>query len=432
MNANDLVKFLFSPIVKILVLFSIFVLLAIFLLPKITNKEKVPKAIEKTELTKEEQKAIEITKNVKRADKNNPITEEKSSNKLTNTPASKKTNQPKEIKKSSTSPKNSNLKTLNTATTQNPPRRISNYSSRPILGPRYKRSNEIYLLSNQRSNQLNNEPKDFISNRYAPFGRLVHCKLVNTLESNVEGTPLIAIVIEDLWWTNSNGEKKLIIPAGTELHGKVSGFVRNRITSSGNFIFVWQLGSGKVGMELQVQGRVLEKSTQPNNPGKGAITDMAAGLPGRIMNNGQLNEMLQYTMAFVNGLSSGFQNNTTYSNGFNIIQEKNGSTKNAIASAFEQLSSVALENLSEKINKESYYIRVAAGTEFYLYIEQVTNIEKAAIADTMLNRLGSLRSSLNQKSNNPNATYEKLSQYHDSLTKALPLSLTRKLNIKGN
>ena len=60
MNANDLVKFLFSPIVKILVLFSIFVLLAIFLLPKITNKEKVPKAIEKTELTKEEQNRIAL------------------------------------------------------------------------------------------------------------------------------------------------------------------------------------------------------------------------------------------------------------------------------------------------------------------------------------------------------------------------------------
>ena len=125
-------------------------------------------------------------------------------------------------------------------------------------------------------------------------------------------------------------------------------------------------------------------------------------------------------------------NNTTYSNGFNIIQEKNGSTKNAFASAFEQLSSVALENLSEKINKESYYIRVAAGTEFYLYIEQVTNIEKAAIADTMLNRLGSLRSNLNEKSNHQSSAYNKISQYHDSLTKALPSSLTRKLNIKGN
>ena len=429
MNANDLVKFLFSPIVKILVLFSIFVLLAIFLLPKITNKEQVPKAIEKTELTKEEQKAIEITKNVKRADKNNPNLENNSSSLPPNTNKPNEPNNNKDNNNNQTTPpqsppppqkpKNNNRKLI-------PPK------SRPILGPRYKKNNEIYLLSNQKSFLNDSQPQEFISERYAPFGRLVHCKLVNTLESNVEGTPLIAIVIEDLWWTNSNGVKKLIIPAGTELHGKVSGNVRNRLTSSGNFIFVWQLGSGKVGMELQVQGRVLEKSTQPGDPSKGAITDMAAGLPGRIMNNGQLNEMLQYTMAFVNGLSTGFQNNTTYSNGFNIIQEKNGSTKNAIASAFEQLSSVALENLSEKINKESYYIRVAAGTEFYLYIEQVTNIEKAAIADTMLNRLGSLRSNLNEKSNHQSSAYNKISQYHDSLTKALPSSLTRKLNIKGN
>ena len=72
----------------------------------------------------------------------------------------------------------------------------------------------------------------------------------------------------------------------------------------------------------------------------------------------------------------------------------------ALASAFRQMSEVALENISDKINKESYYIRVAAGTEFYLYIEQVTNIEKAAIADTALNNLAQLKQA--QRNNRDN------------------------------
>ena len=156
MNANDLVKFLFSPIVKILVLFSIFVLLAIFLLPKITNKEQVPKAIEKTELTKEEQKAIEITKNVKRADKNNPNLGNNSSLVSQNTNKPNEPNNNKDNKNNQTTPPKG----------PPPPQKPKNNSrklippkSRPILGPRYKKNNEIYLLSNQKSIFNDSQPQ---------------------------------------------------------------------------------------------------------------------------------------------------------------------------------------------------------------------------------------------------------------------------------
>ena len=286
----------------------------------------------------------------------------------------------------------------------------------------------IYVLSAQKNGGNAAEKEVFLSERYAPYGRLLNCKLVNTLESNVEGTPLIAMVIEDLWWVNAKGERKLIIPAGTEVHGRMGSCVRNRMMASGNFILVWQLTSGEVGMELQLNGRVLEKSNQAGNKNLATITDMAAGIPGRVMNNTNLNEMLQYTMAFVQGLSAGFQSNRTYDNGSTIIHENDGSTKNTLASAFQQMSEVALENISDKINKESYYIRVAAGTEFYLYIEQVTNVEKAAIADSALNNLAQLKQA--RKSDSEDET-EKLSRIHDSLGSALPRSLKRELNLKG-
>ena len=265
----------------------------------------------------------------------------------------------------------------------------------------------------------------FLSERYAPFGRLLDCKLVNTLESNVDGTPLIAIVIQDLWWTNAKGERKLIIPAGTEVHGKMGKCVRNRMMSSGNFVLVWQITSDQVGLELQLQGRILEKSNQAGDKSKATITDMAAGIPGRVMNNNNLNEMLQYTMAFAQGLSAGFQTKTTYDNGSTIVSRNDGSTKNALATAFESLSNVALENITDKISKESYYIRVPAGTEFYLYIEQVTNIEKAAIADTALNKLEELK--LAPGKNSSESDVEKASRLHDALGQALPKSLKKEL-----
>ena len=284
----------------------------------------------------------------------------------------------------------------------------------------------IFVLS---AAQGTAEAKDdtFLSSRYAPFGRLLDCKLVNTLESNVDGTPLIAIVIKDLWWTNAQGERKLIIPAGTEVHGKMGSCVRNRMMSDGNFILVWQITSGQVGMELQLQGRVLEKSNQAGDKSKATITDMAAGIPGRVMGNSNLNEMLQYTMAFARGLSEGFETTKTFDNGSTIVTENDGTTKNALAKAFETLSNVALENITDKISKESYYIRVPAGTEFYLYIEQVTDVEKAAIADTVLNNLEQVKLAREQKNSSADASVERASQLHDALGGVFPKSLQKEL-----
>ncbi len=284
---------------------------------------------------------------------------------------------------------------------------------------------KMFILTSTQKGAKAAEEETFLSSRYAPFGRLLDCKLVNTLESNIDGTPLIAMVIKDLWWTNANGERKLIIPAGTEVHGKMGSTVRNRMTSDGNFILVWQITSGQVGMELQLQGRVLEKSNQAGDKAKATITDMAAGIPGRIMGNGNLNEMLQYTMAFARGLSEGFETTKTFDNGSTIVTENDGSTQNALAKAFENLSNIALENITDKISKESYYIRIPAGTEFYLYIEQVTDIEKAAIADTVLNNLEQLK--LNQKTNgsSDDTSVEKASKLHDALSGALPKNIMK-------
>ena len=86
---------------------------------------------------------------------------------------------------------------------------------------------------------------------------------------------------------------------------------------------------------------------------------------------------------------------------------------------------MALENITDKISKESYYIRVPAGTEFYLYIEQVTNIEKAAIADTALNKLEELK--LAPGKNSSESDVEKASRLHDALGQALPKSLKKEL-----
>ena len=439
MNANELVNILKSPTSKVIFFGVLLIGGALALIPLLTRDDD-PKAVkEETELTKEEKAPIEMGTEIPRfkVEKSKTAAGRQTGEKpdpppppVINTDRTPKTQDSGDPDRKPSArelaermrdraEQNRNLR-------RNPEQRTA--LRERVSSPDGSAAGRIYVLTAQKNCGTAAEKEVFLSERYAPYGRLLNCKLVNTLESNVEGTPLIAMVIEDLWWVNSKGERKLIIPAGTEVHGKMGSCVRNRMMASGNFVLVWQLTSGEVGMELQLNGRVLEKSNQAGNKNLATITDMAAGIPGRVMNNNNLNEMLQYTMAFVQGLSAGYQTTRTFDNGSTIIRENDGSTKNALASAFQQMSEVALENISDKINKESYYIRVAAGTEFYLYIEQVTNIEKAAIADTALNNLAQLKQA---QKNGRDGEVDKLSQLHDSLGKALPRSLKKELNLKG-
>src|SRR5581483_8847357 len=55
------------------------------------------------------------------------------------------------------------------------------------------------------------EPKKF-SDDFAPFGRLIPCELVITVDSSSIQTPIIGLVTEDIF---HHGQ--LIIPAGTEV-----------------------------------------------------------------------------------------------------------------------------------------------------------------------------------------------------------------------
>ena len=57
------------------------------------------------------------------------------------------------------------------------------------------------------------EPKS-LSSVYAPFGRLISCETVITVDSTSIQTPIMGLVTEDVYHRG-----KLVIPAGTEVHG---------------------------------------------------------------------------------------------------------------------------------------------------------------------------------------------------------------------
>ncbi len=105
---------------------------------------------------------------------------------------------------------------------------------------------------------------------YAPFGRLIPCALIVTVDSSSIQTPIIGLVTEDIY---HNG--RLIIPAGTEVHGKAqTDRTRERIASGDNWTLVWSSGE-----ELRLSGIALDREADPSGDGW-AITDGSAGLRG--------------------------------------------------------------------------------------------------------------------------------------------------------
>jgi hypothetical protein len=83
-----------------------------------------------------------------------------------------------------------------------------------------------------------------LGKNYAPYGRLIPCELIVTVDSSSIQTPIIGLVTEDTYFGGH-----LIIPAGTEIHGRAqTDHSRERIASSGGWTFVWQNGKDLQGL----------------------------------------------------------------------------------------------------------------------------------------------------------------------------------------
>ena len=226
MNANELVNILKSPTSKVIFFGVLLIGGALALIPLLTRDDDPQAVKEETELTKEEKAPIEMGTEIPRfkveksktaagrltGEKPDPPpppvinTDRTPKTQENGNPGRKPSARELAERMRERSEQNRNLR-------RNPV--VQNTLRERVSSPEGSAAGRIYVLTAQKNGGTAAEKEVFLSERYAPYGRLLNCKLVNTLESNVEGTPLIAMVIEDLWWVNSKGERKLIIPAGT-------------------------------------------------------------------------------------------------------------------------------------------------------------------------------------------------------------------------
>lgn len=208
------------------------------------------------------------------------------------------------------------------------------------------------------------EPKS-LGSIYAPFGRLISCETVITVDSASIQTPIVGLITEDVYHAG-----KLVIPAGTEVHGTVqTDRHRERIASGTAWTLVWQTGE-----ELRLKAMALDREFSGDQEGWG-ITDGSAGLRGRLIKSDNLAEVKLFAATFLAGAAGALTEKEQTI--FGTVDSR--SLNNAPFKGAEKVLSVYAQRIYEAIQRDGFYVRVPSGKQFYLYVLQTVDRDAATL-----------------------------------------------------
>jgi hypothetical protein len=197
-----------------------------------------------------------------------------------------------------------------------------------------------------------------LSADYAPFGRLIPCETVVTVDSSSMETPIIGLVAENVYFGG-----RLIIPAGTEVHGMAqTDRQRDRIATSASWTLVWQDGQ-----EMQLKAIALDREFDNNTNQSGwAVTDGSAGLRGEILKSDNMADIKLFAATFLSGAASALTEKQE-----TIFGPINSPTlNNAPFQGAQAVLQTYAQQIYDSIQKNGFYVRVPSGKQFYLYVLQ--------------------------------------------------------------
>jgi len=208
------------------------------------------------------------------------------------------------------------------------------------------------------------QPKK-LSAVYAPFGRLIPCETVTTVDSASIQTPIIGLVTETVYFGG-----KLIIPAGTEVHGMAqTDRQRERIAGNTSWTFVWQNGE-----EMRIKAIALDREFDNRTNQSGwAITDGSAGLRGQLIKSDNLADIKLFAATFLSGAASALTEKQETV--FGPINSP--SLNNAPFTGAQAVLQTYAQQILDSIQKNGFYVRVPSGTQFYLYALQTIDLADA-------------------------------------------------------
>jgi hypothetical protein len=207
---------------------------------------------------------------------------------------------------------------------------------------------------------------------FAPFGRLIPCETVITVDSASIQTPIVGLVTENVYYGG-----KLVIPAGTEIHGTAqTDHQRERIASGNNWTLIWQNG-----LEMQIKAIALDREFDNNTNQSGwAITDGSAGLRGEVIKSDNLADIKLFAATFLSGAASALTEKQQ-----TIFGPVNSPTlNNAPFAGAQAVLQTYAQQMLDSIQKNGFYVRVPSGKQFYLYVLQTIDAADASLGGTAI------------------------------------------------
>ena len=202
---------------------------------------------------------------------------------------------------------------------------------------------------------------------FAPFGRLIPCETVITVDSASIQTPIVGLITENIYYGG-----KLVIPAGTEIHGTAqTDHQRERIASGNSWTLVWQNG-----MEMQIKAIALDREFENNTNQTGwAITDGSAGLRGEVIKSDNLADIKLFAATFLSGAAGALTEKQQ-----TVFGPVNSPTlNNAPFAGAQAVLQTYAQQIFDSIQKDGFYVRVPSGKQFYLYVLQTIDRADAVI-----------------------------------------------------
>ena len=239
-----------------------------------------------------------------------------------------------------------------------------------------------------------------LSADFAPYGRLISCETIITVDSSSIRTPIIGLVTEDVYHAG-----RLIIPAGTEVHGTAAADrSRERLASGSAWTLVWQTGE-----ELRLNALALDREFESatNLTGWG-ITDGSAGLRGTLIKSDDLSEIKLFAATFLSGAAGALTEQEQTIFGPVTSQSLN----NAPFQGAQKVLATYAQNIYDSIQRDGFYVRVPSGKQFYLYVLQT--IDRA---DARIGGSGPAFSETNEPA--PPLTF--MSPYHNQTPGSFPV-----------
>jgi hypothetical protein len=248
--------------------------------------------------------------------------------------------------------------------------------------------------------RMPDDPIHSLGDDYAPFGRLVKCQLVDTVDSiTARSEPIVALVTQDLDW---NGH--VIIPAGTEAfsYAKPDPIIDaegvGRLVDAGEWTLVLPGDADRAnGRELILKARAVDRrEIVLNDKGRVRswdIDDGADGLVGYALSTLDNMEVKLFASAAISGMVQGFGAIAERQQPAPGLPGVLGATQaaptlgNALTGSLSTGAADYLNQMAarirEEISRRGIYVRVPAGKAFYLFVEQTIDPRAALIGQRL-------------------------------------------------